>query len=111
MLRNRIRPSDQKDHFVYIRNWGASEIGASIVSKAERPNLSYVDLVDHTWNVGIDSISSNEEVTKVEQLRHDNKSCRRRNQHKVVLEGKFTTGFYPGAREYQSEVTLMLRCN
>lgn len=109
--RNRVKPTDQKDHHVYLRNWGADEVNTEVSAKAECPRLVYVDLKDQCcWPVDVPSVSSDEEITKVEKLRHDGMSCSVGNQHRVVLEGKFGSRL-PGAPEYVGKIILVLRCN
>jgi hypothetical protein len=109
--RNRIGPTAQKDHNVFFRNLAADEIDTSVVSRADYPRLSYVDLDDHRcWVVAVDSVATDEDITQVALLRHDDTSCRHGNQHKVVLQGTFQA-MYPGAPPHSSTVTLVLRCN
>lgn len=110
--RSRIGPTDQKDHNVFFRNLAADEIETSVVSTADYPRLAYVDLDDHKcWVVEVESVATDEDITKVALLRHDDTSCRHGNQHKVVLQGTFRAK-YPGAPpSHSSAVTLVLRCN
>jgi hypothetical protein len=110
--RNRIRSSGQTDHTVFFRNWGSSSIGTSVVSNAEQPPLSYPKLNGNgRWPVGVKNVPPKTKIRKVEQLDHNGTSCARGNQHKMILDGTFTTGFYPGARKYKSTVTLVVRCD